>query len=79
MLAYGIMTALLARERHGMGQEVNASHLGSMTYLQGLSVSMKLMAGIAMPRSFRHAAFNPLWNHYRCQDDRWIAPRHAPA
>lgn len=73
MLAYGIMTALLARERHGVGQEVNASHLGSMTYLQGLSVSMKLMAGIAMPRSFRHTAFNPLWNHYRCQDDLWIA------
>jgi crotonobetainyl-CoA:carnitine CoA-transferase CaiB-like acyl-CoA transferase len=73
MLAYGVMTALLARERHGMGQEVNASHLGSMTFLQGLSVSMKLMAGIAMPRSFRHTAFNPLWNHYRCQDDQWLA------
>ena len=73
MLAYGIMTALLARERHGMGQEVNASHLGSMTYLQGLSVSMKTMAGIAMPRSFRHKAYNPLWNHYRCKDDLWIA------
>ena len=73
MLAYGIMTALLARERHGMGQEVNASHLGSMTFLQGLSVSMKTMAGIAMPRSFRHKAYNPLWNHYRCADDLWIA------
>lgn len=73
MLAYGVMTALVARERHGMGQEVNASHLGSMTYLQGLSVSMKLMAGIAIPRSFRHRAYNPLWNHYRCADDRWIA------
>ncbi|MAI27325.1 MAG: CaiB/BaiF CoA transferase family protein [Myxococcota bacterium] len=73
MLAYGIMTALVARERHGVGQEVNASHLGSMTFLQGLSVSMKLMAGLAIPRTFRHAAINPLWNHYRCQDDQWIA------
>ena len=73
MLAYGVMTALVARERHGIGQEVNASHLGSMTFLQGLSVSMKLMAGIAMPRSFRHRAYNPLWNHYRCKDDRWLA------
>ncbi len=73
MLAYGVMTALVARERHGIGQEVNASHLGSMTFLQGLSVSMKLMAGIAMPRSFRHMAYNPLWNHYRCKDDRWLA------
>lgn len=73
MLAYGIMTALVARERHGLGQEVNASHLGSMTFLQGLSVSMKLMAGLAIPRTFRHAAINPLWNHYRCQDGQWIA------
>jgi crotonobetainyl-CoA:carnitine CoA-transferase CaiB-like acyl-CoA transferase len=73
MLAYGVMTALVARERHGVGQEVNASHLGSMTFLQGLSVSMKLMAGIAMPRSFRHLAYNPLWNHYRCEDDQWLA------
>ncbi len=73
MLAYGVMTALVARERHGVGQEVNASHLGSMTFLQGLSVSMKLMAGIAMPRSFRARPFNPLWNHYRCADGKWIA------
>jgi crotonobetainyl-CoA:carnitine CoA-transferase CaiB-like acyl-CoA transferase len=73
MMAYGVMTALVARERHGVGQEVNASHLGSMAFLQGLSVSMKLMAGMAMPRNFRSHAFNPLWNHYRCADDQWLA------
>ena len=73
MLAYGVMTALFARERTGRGQEVNGSHLGSMLFLQGLSVSMKLMAGIAMPRSFRARAYNPLWNHYRCQDGKWLA------
>jgi crotonobetainyl-CoA:carnitine CoA-transferase CaiB-like acyl-CoA transferase len=73
MLAYGVMTALFARERTGLGQEVNASHLGSMLFLQGLSVSMKLMGGIAMPRSFRKRSWNPLWNHYRCHDDLWIA------
>ncbi|MDP6977681.1 MAG: CoA transferase [Myxococcota bacterium] len=73
MMAYGVMTALVSRERHGVGQEVNASHLGSMSYLQGLSLSMKLMAGIAMPRTFRSQAFNPLWNHYECGDGQWIA------
>jgi len=72
-LAYGIMNALVARERFGIGQEVNGSHLGSMAFLQGLSLSMKLMAGIAMPRSFRARAGNPLWNHYRCADDQWLA------
>ena len=73
MLAYGVMTALLARERFGMGQQVDASHLGSMAFLQGLSLSSKLMNGFAFPRMPRSGAFNPLWNHYRCADDAWLA------
>ncbi len=73
MLAQGVLTALLARERFGMGQKVDASHLGSMAMLQGLSLSMRLMLGAPMPRSFRKSAGNPLWNHYRCADDQWLA------
>ncbi len=73
ILAYGIMLALFARERLGVGQEVNASHLGSMMMLQGLSISSKLMMGWAIPRVSRELQGNPLWNHYRCGDDKWIA------
>jgi crotonobetainyl-CoA:carnitine CoA-transferase CaiB-like acyl-CoA transferase len=73
MLAYGVLAALLARERHGIGQEVDASHLGSMTWLQGLSVSCKVMLGLAFPRTLRSRAGNPLWNHYECKDGKWIA------
>ncbi len=73
MMAYGILAALMARERHGMGQAVDASHLGSMMWLQGLSLSMLCMAGFAFPRSFRAKAGNPLWNHYACGDGRWLA------
>ena len=29
MLAFGVITALLARERHGIGQEVDVSLLGA--------------------------------------------------
>ncbi len=72
MLAYGIMTALVARERYGIGQEVNASHLGSMIALQGLNVSMRTMMGKEFPRNTRDDAFNPLWNHYKCADGLWI-------
>ena len=72
MLAYGVMTALLARERFGIGQEVDASHLGSMMALQGLSVSARLMWGFAIPRMPRKYQANPLWNHYQCKDGRWI-------
>jgi crotonobetainyl-CoA:carnitine CoA-transferase CaiB-like acyl-CoA transferase len=72
MLAYGVLAALLARERFGVGQEVDASHLGSMMFLQGLSVAARCMMGFAIPRMPRKFPGNPLWNHYRCQDDRWI-------
>ncbi len=73
MLAYGVLAALVARERSGVGQQVDASHLGSMMMLQGLSVSARLMMGFALPRTARSRAGNPLWNHYRCQDDQWLS------
>jgi crotonobetainyl-CoA:carnitine CoA-transferase CaiB-like acyl-CoA transferase len=73
MLAYGVLAAIVARERLGVGQQVDASHLGSMAMLQGLSLSMKLMVGTPAPRTTRTDSFNPLFNYYRCADDRWIA------
>jgi crotonobetainyl-CoA:carnitine CoA-transferase CaiB-like acyl-CoA transferase len=73
MLAYAILAGLLARERFGVGQQVDASHLGSMTWLQGLSLAARLMMGLAIPRQPRASASNPLWNHYRCSDERWLA------
>jgi crotonobetainyl-CoA:carnitine CoA-transferase CaiB-like acyl-CoA transferase len=73
MLAYGVLAALLARERSGRGQEVDASHLGSMAWLQGLGLSARLMLGRALPRQSRRFATNPLWNHYKCADGQWLA------
>ncbi len=72
MLAYGVLAALVARERYGIGQAVDGSHLGSMMALQGLSVSARLMWGFAIPRMPRRYQANPLWNHYQCQGGRWI-------
>jgi crotonobetainyl-CoA:carnitine CoA-transferase CaiB-like acyl-CoA transferase len=72
MLAYGVLAALLARERFGVGQEVDASHLGSMIALQGLNLAARTFMGKEMARNKRANAFNPLWNHYRCGDGKWI-------
>ena len=72
MLAHGIVVALLARERLGVGQEVNTSHLGSMMALQGLNLACRLTLGKEFKRFYRTQAVNPLWNHYKCQDDKWI-------
>ena len=72
MLAYGVLAALVVRERFGIGQQVDASHLGSMSFLQGLSLSARCMMGFAIPRMPRKFATNPLWNHYQCGDGKWI-------
>lgn len=45
MLAYGITMALLARERQGVGQQVDVSLLGSQLALQGADVTQYLRNG----------------------------------
>jgi crotonobetainyl-CoA:carnitine CoA-transferase CaiB-like acyl-CoA transferase len=42
-----------------VGQVVDASHLGSMSFLQGLSLTSRLINGAAFPRVPRARAFNP--------------------
>lgn len=71
-LAYGVIAALLARERQGMGQEVKTSQLGAMVYLQGTSIATRLFTGKAIPRQRRDSAQNPAVNWYKCSDGRWI-------
>jgi crotonobetainyl-CoA:carnitine CoA-transferase CaiB-like acyl-CoA transferase len=41
--------------------------------LQGLNVVARTIMGKEFPRNTRANAFNPLWNHYRCADEKWIS------
>ncbi len=77
MVAYGILAALLARERLGIGQKVDVSHLGSMMALQGLNIGMGLLVSpeapaTVSPKVTRKNTPNPLWNYYKCKDGRWL-------
>jgi crotonobetainyl-CoA:carnitine CoA-transferase CaiB-like acyl-CoA transferase len=72
-LGYSIVIALLARERLGIGQEVNVSLLGSMITIQGLNVAARTMLGSEFGKHNRAKPGNPLWNHYKCSDDKWLA------
>ncbi|MFC1904165.1 CaiB/BaiF CoA transferase family protein [Chloroflexota bacterium] len=72
MVAYGILAALVARERTGIGQEVDSSLLGSAMWLQALGISFKLLLGQDLPQPSRSKAGNALWNYYKCKDDKWI-------
>ncbi len=72
MLTMGILGALLARERLGVGQEVTTSQLGGAMLLQCFNVMCQLLTGQPIPREVRTEAKNPLYNYYRCRDGRWL-------
>ena len=79
MVAYVTVVALLARERLGVGQKVNASMLGALMWLQGLNIGVKLIGGEVFKRQSRKSPQNPLWNHYQCRDAKWIVLAHLQA
>jgi len=74
LLAYGIVLALLARERTGVGQQVDVSLLGGQIWLQGLIIqgslfNLEFQQRRRVPRIERT---NPLWNVYLCKDGKWL-------
>ena len=71
--AYGVLAALVARERFGVGQKVDTSILGSMMTLQGLAISWMLYCGKEIEIERREKALNPLWSYYECKDHKWLA------
>jgi crotonobetainyl-CoA:carnitine CoA-transferase CaiB-like acyl-CoA transferase len=62
MTAFAIVTALLTRERQGIGQKVEASVLGSLTNLLSVNIEFKLVMGQEISPFVRTKAGNPLWN-----------------
>jgi len=79
MLGYGILAALLARERQGMGQRVDVSLLGSMLHLQAQDLMVTSLRGRSWARHSRKRVKNAFTNHYRCADDKWIMLSEAQA
>lgn len=85
MLAYGVLTGLMARERHGIGQKVDTSLLGSMLWLRGLPIVRALIKQdgeeaksemgkhMKSKKPSRVDPGNPLWNTFKCSDGKWIA------
>ena len=72
MLAYGVVSALLHRERTGEGQEVNACLLGSLISIQSMWLQAFLVSGQLPAKVPRAQARNPFWNTYRARDDKWF-------
>jgi len=74
--AWGVTAALYAREKTGKGQVVDTSLMGSIMQLIGLILDAPAMIGQEFPRDSREGAGNPMYNHYRCKDDKWIVVAH---
>lgn len=73
VLAYGVLAAIIARDRFGVGQKVETSQLAAMTLIQGNELMPVLLLNKALPRhSHKSPPRNALYNYYRCKDDRWI-------
>lgn len=72
-LGYGIVVALLAKERLGIAQEVNVSQLGAMiSIVEETALGNVLFCGREQERFVRKERRNPISNCYKCKDGRWI-------
>ena len=74
--AWAVTAALYAREKTGKGQLVDTSLMGSLIATLGLVMAAPAILGQEFPRGLRSAAGNPIYNHYKCQDGKWLAIAH---
>ena len=73
MLGFGVLAALLARERTGISQTVWASQVSAMMWLQYYNIAQVTNMGADFAPFERTTVANPLMNLYRCADGQWIA------
>jgi crotonobetainyl-CoA:carnitine CoA-transferase CaiB-like acyl-CoA transferase len=76
MCAWAVTAALYAREKTGKGQLVDTSLMGSLIALHGANFAAPGVLGQEFPRLLRAEAGNPIYNHYKCKDDKWIVIAH---
>ncbi len=72
ILCLGVLSALCARDRQGIGQRVDVSHLSATMWLQGHAITMYLLSGTYFGQIDPGQPMNPMVNLYECKDGRWI-------
>ena len=71
-LVAAIMGALWCRERNGIAQKVSLSLYSCGIWQLGTDTQVSLISGKDIPKGSRSDATNPLTNHYKAKDDRWL-------
>jgi crotonobetainyl-CoA:carnitine CoA-transferase CaiB-like acyl-CoA transferase len=72
LAAFGILAALIHRDRTGEGQEVDVSLLGSVMALQSFNITSHLFSG-NLPSRFPRAGNSPFWQIYAGSDGKHFA------
>jgi crotonobetainyl-CoA:carnitine CoA-transferase CaiB-like acyl-CoA transferase len=70
--AFGILAALMHRERTGEGQQVDVSLLGSVMALQSFNITAYMLSG-DVPQRFPRGGVTPFWNVYTGSDGKHFA------
>ena len=73
MMAFGVVTALLGRERNKVSTGVETSQLHTMMWAQYFNLLLQANLGYDFPPFNRKGQWNPLFNFYKAQDGKWIA------
>ena len=77
-VSHAILTALLARERQGISQQVHVSLYGTALWLQYINLLMSGTLGADPCIKEDRTHHSPLRNTFCCQDDKWILGAHHP-
>jgi crotonobetainyl-CoA:carnitine CoA-transferase CaiB-like acyl-CoA transferase len=76
--SHAVITALFARERSGLGQEVQVSLYSVGQWINGIALMINSLLGINPIVPEERTGHTPLRNKYVCKDGKWIICTHHP-
>ncbi len=77
-VSHAILTALLFRERRGIGQQVHISLFSTALWLQYINLLTTSVLSIDPCIPADRTMHSPLRNRFRCCDGKWILGAHHP-
>ena len=77
-VSHAILTALLVRERRGIGQEVHISLYSTSLWIQYMNLLINTVLSIDPCIPADRTRHSPLRNRFRCQDGKWVLATHHP-
>ncbi len=77
-LSHAIITALLFRERKGIGQAVHVSLYSTALWMQYINLLLASVLAINPCITADRTQHSPLRNRFRCRDGKWIQGTHHP-